>query len=416
MGGANRPVRLPVMFIFLLLPATSGLCGESDSVPGSPPGDYRILAEDSVVKIPFEVFKGDILIAGELNGKEVRMLVDNGFLWDQLLFFGSPAVDSLGLQHDGKIEVGGGGQGDPVESNTASEITISFPGVEFSGQTAVITPYTSGISDMWSGTHGQVSATLFKHFVVDIDFDRNLITLAEPEKFQYDGNGVEIPLNPLLPGAWSVPATLKLSDGRKLSLDLMMDLGDSNPLFVVTGMSHDIEVPDQAIRASLGFGIQGEIRGHYGRVRSVEIGGYQVEDVLAGFVSKDYGGRVFHEATIGFGLLSRFNIVFDYPSQRMFVEPNKSSRDAFEYNMSGMSLRKGRGGFLEIVQIVPDSPASEAGLQAGDRVIRINGEPAIEYDYWKLVPILQQEGATVDLVLLRDDSEEEVSLILRRLI
>ena len=116
------------------------------------------------------------------------------------------------------------------------------------------------------------------------------------------------------------------------------------------------------------------------------------------------------------GLLSRFNLVFDYSRQRLFIEPNHGFDEPFEYDMSGVRMRPGGGPYLEIVQIHADSPASEAGLQVGDKVARINGRAATQYGISDLRSLMLQEGATLTLVLLRDDKEEQVALTLRRLI
>lgn len=403
----------------LLLVAMSPSCplaAPADSLLGPAPGSYRYLSPDSVIKIPFEVFRGDIRMVGHVNGREVRMLIDNGFLWDQLLFFGGPQVDSLGLEYEGEAQVGGSGEGEAVPSQTASGITISFPGVEFRDQTAIITPYNWELAGMWSGTHGQVSATFFKHFVVEVDFDEMVLTLTDPARFTYRGNGVEVAMESLLPGSFGIPAVVEFDDGRRESLVLAMDLGLGDALEFFPGMEHDIAAPGQSIEASLGFGVQGETLGRYGRVRSVEIGGYKIESVVAGFVSPDYTGRVFHEANVGLELMSRFNITFDYPHGRLFLEPNHTFAEPFEYDMSGMSLRRGKGGYLKVVRVAPDSPASEAGLAVGDKVVSIDGRPAAEYDYWSLRPMLRREGDTLTLVLLKEGREEVVRLKLRRLI
>lgn len=409
-------IQIPIIIFFVFSLTIAALADDLDSLLGLPPGDYKILSEDNEIKIPFEIFRGDIRFEAEINGRKVRLLLDNGFLWDQLLFFGSPLVDSLGLEYDGEAAVEGSGEGEPVQSRTASGITISFPDVEFTEQTAIITPYSSGIANLWWGAEGQVSATFLKHFIVEIDFDDMIIIFIEPDKFHYQGNGVELQMAPLLPGAWGIPATLETCDDRRFTLDLMMDLGYGDALELSRDGPHNITTPDNAIEASLGFGVQGETRGYFGRVCCVEIGGYRLDSVVAGFVAPEYTGNMYHEAMIGMELMSRFNIIYDYPHQRVFLEPNQTFSDPFEYNMSGLSMRRGRGDYLEILSVHPDSPASDAGLEIGDRVIRINGKEAIKYDVWELRPLLRKEGKTLTLSVLRGNQELEVSIVLRRLI
>jgi len=389
-----------------------------DSLLGPAPGTYRILSDDGTIRVSFELFRGDIRFACEVNGRPVKMLIDNGFLWDPLLFFGSPTVDSLGLEYDGEAEVSGGGDGDAVQSKTASGITVSFPDVEFYEQTAIITPYSSGHSRIWWGAEGQLSATFLKHFVVEFDFDEMVMTLIRPDEFVYRGGGAELSIKHLMNNSWAIPATVKFADGKAMQLDLAMDLGLGDALHFVAGGPVGIRIPEEAVEASLGYGVQGEIRGAFARVRRVTIGDYEFDDVLAGFVAEDYQGSTFHEATIGMELLSRFNFIYDYPHGRMYIEPNETFGESFEYNMTGLSMRPGQGEYLEIVRVLPNSPAEEVGLGAGDRVLQINGRAAVDYDVWELRPMFRRAGETVRLVVLRKgaEAEEEMKLTLRRLL
>jgi hypothetical protein len=406
---------VPLLLVPLLLPACLA-AGETESPLGPPPGGYRITAGDSAVVIPFTLFRGDILMSASVNGRQVRMMLDNGFLWDEILFFGSPLVDSLRLAYDGEADLGGSGEGNRVQARVASGITIAFPGVEFTGQTAIVTPYESGLTNMWWGTEGQVSATFLKHFVVAIDYDRMEITLIPPDRFVYEGKGIELPMKALLPGAWGIPAVLEFTGGRRVALDLMMDLGYGDALEVVEGGPNDLRAPDKAIEGSLGFGAQGETRGHFGRLAAIEIGRYTVKGPIAGFVAAEDSASTSHEAMVGMEVFSRFNLVLDYPHQRLYLEPSRRFADPCEYNMSGVEMTKAGGDTLTIKTIHPGSPASRAGLRVGDKVLTINEKPAAGYDIWELRPLFTRQGETVRLVVVREGREKRVPLRLRRLI
>jgi hypothetical protein len=404
------------MMLVCLTPILS-VAGQSESLLGPPPGRYTVLSDDGTIKIPFEIFRDEIRMIAEINGKEVRMLIDNGYLWDQLLFFGGPRVDSLGLEYDGEAEVGGAGDGTPLMSKTASGITITFPGVEFSEQTALVTPYVPGRINLWEGAEGQVSANFFKHFVVDINFDDSVISLIDPEEFHYTGNGREVPMEHLGFSAWGIPCELEMSDGSVISRIIMLDLGLNDALWFATGGVGDIPLPEETIETSLGYGVQGEIRGHFGRVRGVRIGGFHVDNVLAGFSAAAEGDSTdFDDAMVGFGLLSQFNVVFDYPHQKMYLEPNERHGVPLEYNMSGLEWKPVRGGGFEVERIIPASPASDAGIEVGDLITRVNGRPINDYKFWELRPVFRQRGATVTLDYSRDGETREAVLVLRRLI
>lgn len=60
-------------------------------------------------------------------------------------------------------------------------------------------------------------------------------------------------------------------------------------------------------------------------------------------------------------------------------------------------------------QIVPDSPAAEAGLQAGDRLLTANGKELNNWNDW--VELIQQNaGETIPITIKRGDSVQPLSL------
>jgi len=406
-----------ILSLFIIASVSEDTFGEeaetSETTP--PPGAYTVLADDGRVEFPFDIYRGDIRFQCRVNGRPVYMLLDDGYLWDQLLFWGGLEVDSLGLVYDGEIELGG--DSNTLVSKTASGITVTFPGVELTDQTAIVTPGTSSISSMWRGSVGQISAGLLKHFVVDIDFDRMMITLTEPDKFTYEGKGMAVPWEPMGNGPRSIPATVLTADGRTVSLKLLMDLGYNDQLQLVTGLEHNITLPEKKLQASLGLNIlREETRGYIGRLARIDIGGFPLDDVVVSYVPEENADMAVSEAMIGLRLLSRFNLVFDFYGHRLYVEPNESFDKPFEYNMSGIELGPLSENRRPIRWVHKDSPAEEAGLRAGDNIVEVNGKPVSDYDIFELFSLFKQEGATVDFLIERDDRQFKASLTLRRII
>jgi len=408
-----RPCR-GFLIIALALLAQTAAAVATELGPGA--GSYRITAPDGVVRIPFELFRDDIRMIGEINGREVRMLIDNGSLWDQLLFFGSPRVDALDLERDGVIEVRGSGGGASTMSETASSVALSFPGIEFTDQPAVITGYEPGRPNLWEGAEGQVSSAFFKNFVVDVDFDAMVLTLVEPERFTPRHGATVIALMPLGGDSWAIPANVTLWDGRRLATDVALDLGYGHALSVATGGPGDFAVPQDALPASLGWGMNGEIIGHFARVPGLEIGGHRLVDVLATYEPHEMSGFADAEIFIGMGVFRQFNVAFDYPGERIYVEPSRRFGERAEHDMSGLELRPDGNGRLVVTRVLPDSPAAEIGLRVGDRIDRLDGRPVTDLDREALRALMRRPGETVDLVYLRDGVRAEGSLELRPLI
>ncbi|MHC4696199.1 MAG: hypothetical protein ACYTFA_05605 [Planctomycetota bacterium] len=310
--------------------------GQLETRLGTPPGTYTITPAADSIRIPFEVFQGDIRLIGRVNGKEVRMLIDNGGgLWDELLFFGSPKVDALGLKREGKIQVGGSGSGDPATADLAFGLSLSFDGnegrtINFQRQPAIIMHYDPKKPNPWAAAEGQVSAAFFKHFVVGFDFDAGIMTLVRPEAFDPTGKGTEIPIKPVdtAGSGWTISGAITLHDGRRLEVDMTMDLGCGEPLAVNTGQAHNVDVPSGLKKTALAVGAQGMIYGYRGTVRRLEIGGFTLRDLTATYSTVEDGGGV-DEILVGMGTFQRFHVIFDYPRHRLFVKPNRKFKEPF---------------------------------------------------------------------------------------
>jgi len=121
---------IPVLIVAFPVLSPGGVT-ESFAPQTDPPGECRVLSEGGDISFPFDIFRGDIRFQCEVNGHKVHMLLDDGYMWDELLFWGSPRIDSLGFEYDGSIEVGGGSaDADKIVSMTASGITVRLPDVE----------------------------------------------------------------------------------------------------------------------------------------------------------------------------------------------------------------------------------------------------------------------------------------------
>jgi len=91
---------------------------------------------------------------------------------------------------------------------------------------------------------------------------------------------------------------------------------------------------------------------------------------------------VFRHGSIGGEILSRFNVIFNFPEEKIHLRKNHSYKKKFYYNLSGVTL-KAKGSSLrkfEITDIRENSTAEKSGLKLGDLVISVNGLPSAELD------------------------------------
>ncbi len=72
------------------------------------------------------------------------------------------------------------------------------------------------------------------------------------------------------------------------------------------------------------------------------------------------------------------------------------------------------GGAL-VADVTPDSPASHAGIQKGDIILAVNGKPVNDSAQLRMTISLMQPGTDVNLKLLRDGADHDVSAKLAEL-
>ncbi len=78
---------------------------------------------------------------------------------------------------------------------------------------------------------------------------------------------------------------------------------------------------------------------------------------------------------MGAGVLKRFNIIFDYGRQQLIFTKNANDAQPDSFDRAGMWLNLAEGGF-EVMDVYAGSPAAEAGIKVGDRIVAVDSQPA----------------------------------------
>jgi len=324
-------IKLMIFAVFFMILSLSGFSQNAINPEfGLAPGTYIIENGKETVKIPFIIKDMEIEIKAEMNGKKINFLIDNGVMWDELCFFGSSLVDSLGMIYDGDAYITGAGEGEGLQSYTASDVTISFDGITFYGQGAYITSKESGFAEWWPGIAGQVCGSLFKHFVVEFNFDENIMTLHKPENFVYKGKGNSLKMTRDSVGSYSIPIVLKQEGEKKVNYNLFIDIGTEAPIYIAINENDGIFKPENSKKILLGYAASGEINGYEGAFESIKLAGYKLNDVIAKFTETDFDNTT---CTLGLPLLMHFNVIFDYFNEVIYLEPNKSFDNSFIINI-----------------------------------------------------------------------------------
>jgi len=161
-----------------------------------------------------------------------------------------------------------------------------------------------------------------------------------------------------------------------------MDTGASLSLLLHTNTNEDIRLPENFIKGSIGRGLGGFLEGFLGRFKKLEFGGFHFNNIITNY--QDISEAIEMEIVanrngiIGTVLLSRFNIIIDYPRGKLYMQPHRKYNKGFKYDRSGLELiiSGKKLNTVTVFNVIENSPAFKAGIERGDQLISINYLPA----------------------------------------
>ena len=118
------------------------------------------------------------------------------------------------------------------------------------------------------------------------------------------------------------------------------------------------------------------------------------------------------------GAIKGFLETLDPHSQYITSEELKSVREQFQGNFEGIGIEYSMiDGYITVISPIPDTPSDRAGLQAGDKIIKINGESAYKISTDEVIKKLRgKKGSAVNVHILRENEEPfEITLIRDRI-
>lgn len=273
------------------------------------------------VEMAFTDVDGLIGLRGMVNGKaELLFALDTGAPVSVLLAGMETAPLGLDLSDAAKL---GDGPASPIGS-FRYDFTVGFDSLTLSRLPMIIVPIdTMPCPDRLEklGFRGIVGADLLRHYVVEVDFDRNILRLNDPAVWKDDGTGVTLPLT-FNDGHIYVPASITLSDGRGAAGSFHVDSGKNGTLTLNPGTDPALTPPaDGKIRKACFInGLEDQIEGHPVTLTAGTARAEQVPVVYGHAKGLLMGDSI---GTIGAGALRRWNITIDYPGKRLILKPRE---------------------------------------------------------------------------------------------
>ena len=218
---------------------------------------------------------------------------------------------------------------------------------------------------------GVIGQELFARLVTTIDFESGKIIFTRPSAYSKLDGMVVIPLV-IEDGAPYIQAGIGDVKGR-----FLVDTGDRSSLSFCGPFTEQFNLLDKIkpqVETMTGWGVGGPIPAKVGRVRRLDLGAISVQDVVTRFPTLKTGifGSKDIAGLIGNGVLKKFQVTFDYSRAELLLTPNSHFADRDPYDRAGIWIGKAEDGF-EVLAVVKDGPADQAGIKVGDRILAIDG-------------------------------------------
>jgi hypothetical protein len=380
--------------------------------------DYRFMSGQAALDIPIELNSNHIFVQAQVNGQgPLWFILDTGA---GVTVLNADKAAALGLSMEGKFEGRGAGEGS-TEVSVVKDASFTLQGVELIGQTIMAIPLTK--LEPYEGRHidGILGYDLISRFVMKVDYENKLLSLYEPGAYGCQGDGARIPIV-LEDSQPQIDAELTMPGKPPVKGHFTIDTGSRTALHLSKPFCEEHKLADatRTIDGGYGAGVGGETKQAMGRVASIKLGKHELKQIVAGFSQDEKGAMASkdNDGLIGGDILRRFTVIFDYSRLEMILESNASLAEPFEYDMCGMFLTAVAPDFntFRVQRVVPNSPASEAGLQEGDVITAIDGRSSAEFSLEDVRKLFRLDGESHVANIKRGSESLSVNLKLRRLI
>ena len=315
------------------------------------------------------------------------------------------------------------GSSEELDASITKSLKLSFGPLEPIVANFVVLKDDYFSLDQYIGArvHGLIGMEKFRNLMVTTNYDRNTLRFERPENFRIKNHTQVIPVI-INQGKPYMPARVALDNQHTMDLWLMVDSGANHPLLLEKDSLDGFE-PEVSLDAIIGKGLAGNIPGSFARIGWMMLGNFRLDDVVTSFTDQYLPESFFYRqkrhGTLGAASLARFLVTFDYTNSRILLRKSSRFSQPFEFNMSGLNFRASGSGFniFEVSEVIPGSPADEAGILPGDIMLSVDGKYTFGYTMGELNNLLSEKpGKPVKLTILRNGLQLNVKIRLRRLI
>jgi predicted aspartyl protease len=376
------------------------------------------------VEIPFE-WRDNFIVVKVLfqNFLPLKFIIDTGA--EHTILTKKEFATLLQLPFERTITLTGTDMKEEVKAHIARKVTLDLPNVRFIKDILVLDDDYLKLGE-FSGLdiQGIIGAEAFAGYVVKFDYIRQIITMYDLEAFRPSDRRKfqEVPIDVFRSKPYIIcPA--KINSDTTVQLKLLLDTGAALSILLHTYSTPSLSLPERVIKGRIGSGFSGVVEGFVGRIKELNIGNSPIHQAIANFQELPDLSDTVHlngrNGLIGSEVLSRFTTIIDFANSKAYFQPNRYFKEKYVYDRSGITLvahGQNLNRFI-VYDVLPNSPAAEAGILRGDEILRINYSFARLGSLSTMTRLFQKKiGKTMRLTILRNEKKMNISFQLRELI
>jgi predicted aspartyl protease len=394
-------------------------------------------ASADVNRVEFNNFLGIILFEGEINGVEGIFLLDTGA---DSSIINTKVADKIGLKKiKSPLSLLGAGLIDQYETETVGfgewyfegDPVISFElrpihGGDFQEkylltveyQQLPMTGFDLSIIDRYLGFElmAILGGDFLEKYYLTIDYQEGYFTLSDDEP-TYRSDAISIPSRVINKMVF-IDAFPNNSDE---AYTFLVDTGATSTVYFKHRIAN--KFPDyENWTCSAGWEeatFLGKLKADIYLMPMFHIGDAGIESMVTTVIDAGIMGLGLNLITgkpvhgiVGWTFLRYFRVTFDYPNQRLILEPYEHFKDRWPHLFDSVGFMIAYENYLPFVDhVLPDTPAMDAGIQVGDKLLTIDGIDVTGFDALEISEMVMGEvGSEISFVFDRYGNRVRITL------
>jgi Aspartyl protease/PDZ domain len=370
--------------------------------------DYRFKDKVPSVSISFELNENLMYLPVTIAGDTKLWVLDSGA---SMSVIDKEYALSLGLDLQGRIK--GYGFGDLFELGFVSIPKYRIADIHFDSQKVYVADNLSRNS-YEPVIYGILGYDFLSRFIVEINYDTQIITFHAPDTFVYKGSGLTFEA-PLKYRTFTLPVTLNNNHKALWSVDLGSHQSSIHyPFAQEQGILSDTGVE------TVSQGMSGVTFSRLTQFDCLAVEGLSLDNQLVSIPTEQgQGATALGEVggNLGNSTLRNFHLYLNYPKQQIILEKGQAFNHKFERDKSGLLIGRSKGKQPMISYLDKRGPAFRGGARVGDLLLEVNNKPIEKGS--PIMPIRKilrgAQGDSIQLKVLRGEERLVTRFILEDL-